>query len=65
MKTRKTNQDIINAYMKRMIKDLDDKIFKHYIYMKYYDIALDFVKDLKSEKTSNIIFSKELRISKK
>ncbi len=48
-----------------MIKDLDDKAFKHYIYIEYYNTALDFVRILEPEKTANIIFSKELRIVKK
>ncbi len=48
-----------------MIKDLDDKTFKHYIYIKYYDITLNFAKGLRFEKTLNIIFNKEPRISKK
>ncbi len=48
-----------------MIKDLDDKIFKHYIYIEYYNAILNLVKILKLEKTSSITFSKELRISKK
>jgi len=47
-----------------MIKDLNDKIFKYYIYIEYYNIALDFVKGLRPEKTSNITFNKELWISK-
>ena len=47
-----------------MIKDLNDKIFKYYIYIKYYDVALDFVWSLRSEKVLNIIFSKEPYISK-
>ncbi len=47
-----------------MIKDLGDKVFKHYIYIEYYDIALDFVKRLRLEKTSNIIFNRESKISK-
>ncbi len=51
-------------YMKRMIKDLDDKTFKYYIYMEYYNVALDFVRDLGLEKISSMIFNKELRISK-
>ncbi len=48
-----------------MIKDLGDKTFKHYIYIEYYNAALDFIQILKPEKTSNIIFNKELRILKK
>ncbi len=47
-----------------MIKNLDDKIFKHYIDIKYYNIALDFARNLKSEKTLSIIFNKEFRILK-
>ncbi len=43
-----------------MIKDLNDKAFKYYIYIEHYNIALDFIKGLKLEKTLNIIFSKEL-----
>ncbi len=50
--------------MKRMIKDLNDKTFKHYIYIEHYNIVLDLIQGLKPEKTSNIIFNKELRISK-
>ncbi len=48
-----------------MIKDLNNKAFKHHIYIEYYNIALDFAKSLRPEKTSNITFSKEPRISKK
>ena len=47
-----------------MIKDLNNKAFKHYIYIKYYDIALDFVKNLGLERTSSIIFNKEPQILK-
>ncbi len=47
-----------------MIKDLDDKTFKHYIYIEYYNIALDFARSLEPERTLNIIFNKEPRISK-
>ncbi len=47
-----------------MIKDLDDKVFKHYIYIEYYNIALDFAKDLGSEKIINMIFNKKFRISR-
>ncbi len=36
-----------------MIKDLNDKTFKHYIYIEYYNIVLDFVRGLKFEKTLN------------
>ncbi len=42
-----------------MIKDLSDKAFKHYIYIEHYNAALDFIRILKPEKTSSIIFSKE------
>ncbi len=47
-----------------MIKDLNDKIFKYYIYIEHYDAALDFVKSLKSKKILIIIFNKEFRILK-
>ena len=47
-----------------MIKDLDNKIFKHHIYIEYYNIVLDFVKSLKPEKTTSIIFNKEPKISR-
>ncbi len=42
-----------------MIKNLDDKIFKHHIYIEHYNIILDLVRILRSKKTSNIIFNKE------
>ena len=48
-----------------MIKDLDDKTFKHRIYIEHYNVVLDFAKDLKPEKTSSIIFNKKSKISKK
>ena len=47
-----------------MIKDLENKVFKYYIYMKYYNVALDLARNLRLEKTSSIIFNKELRILK-
>ena len=50
--------------MRKIIKDLNDKIFKHHIYIEYYDIALDLVQILGLEETLNITFSKELQISK-
>ncbi len=43
-----------------MIKYLNDKVFKHYIYIEYYNAALDYAKILGFEKTSNITFNKEL-----
>ncbi len=43
-----------------MIKDLNEKTFKHYIYIEHYNIALDFIRNLKPEKASNIIFNKKL-----
>ena len=48
-----------------MIKDLDDKTFKHYIYIEHFDIVLNFARSLKPEKAASMTFSKELRISKK
>ena len=47
-----------------MTKDLNDKTFKHYIYIEYYNVILDLVKILKPKKTLNITFNKELRILK-
>ena len=47
-----------------MIKDLNDKTFKHHIYIEYYNTALDFARILRLEKTSSITFNKEPRISK-
>ena len=43
-----------------MIKDLNEKTFKYNIYIEYYNVVLDFIRRLKLEKTSNIIFNKEL-----
>ncbi len=43
-----------------MVKDLSEKTFKHYIYIEYYNVALDFVRSLQPKKTSSIIFNKEL-----
>ncbi len=48
-----------------MIKNLNDKIFKHHIYTEHYDAALNLVRILKLEKTSSITFNKEPWISKK
>ncbi len=42
-----------------MIKDLNTKIFKHYIYIEYYNITLDLIRILRPEKTLNITFNKE------
>ena len=53
-------KEIIDVYIKRIIKDLNEKTFKHYIYIKHYDIALDFTQNLRPEKASNIIFNKKL-----
>jgi len=47
-----------------MIKDLNEKAFKHYIYMEHYNITLDFARGLKPEKILNIIFNKESKILK-
>jgi len=43
-----------------MIKDLSEKTFKYYIYIEYYDVVLDLIRGLRLEKTSSIIFNKEL-----
>ncbi len=47
-----------------MIKDLSNKAFKYYIYIEHYNVALNFVKGLRFEKTSSITFNKEFKISK-
>jgi len=47
-----------------MIKDLNNKVFKHHIYIEYYNMVLNFIRSLRSKKTSNITFNKELQISK-
>ncbi len=47
-----------------MVKDLDEKTFKHYIYIEYYNAVLDFIRILKPEKTSSITFNKKLWILK-
>ncbi len=47
-----------------MIKDLNDKTFKYYIYAEHYNVALDLVRGLRPEKTLNITFSKESKILK-
>ena len=64
-KQEKQIKDIANIYIRRIIKDLGDKAFKYYIYVEHYDAALDLVRGLGLEKTLNMIFSKESRISKK
>ncbi len=48
-----------------MIKNLNDKIFKYYIYIEYYNIILDLIQSLRSENVVNITFNKKLRILKK
>jgi len=57
-------KEVVDVYIKRMIKDLSEKVFKYYTYIEYYDVALDFIRSLKSEKVLNITFSKEPRISR-
>ncbi len=47
-----------------MIKDLGEKTFKYHIYIKYYDIVLNFVQSLRPEKASSMTFNKKLRILK-
>ncbi len=42
-----------------MIKDLNDKVFKYYIYIEHYDVVLNFVQTLRLEKIVSMIFSKE------
>ena len=53
-------KDVTDIYIRRMIKDLNDKTFKHYTYIEYYDMVLDFIQSLRPEKTSSITFNKEL-----
>jgi len=57
-------KDVTDIYIRRMIKDLNEKTFKHYIYAKHYNVVLDLVRRLKLKKTSNMTFNKESRISK-
>ncbi len=42
-----------------MIKDLNEKAFKHHIYIEHYNIILDFIRNLRSKKVSNITFNKK------
>ena len=58
-------KEVVNIYIKRMIKNLNEKTFKHHIYIEHYNIGLNLIQSLKPEKTSNVIFNKELYISKK
>ncbi len=39
--------------MRRMIKDLGEKAFKHHIYTEHYDVVLDLARSLKPEKAAN------------
>jgi len=63
-KQEKQIKDTVNTYIKRMIKDLNNKVFKHYIYTEYYNTALDLTKKLRLEKILNITFNKKPKISK-
>ncbi len=36
-------KETANIYIKRIIKDLNEKTFKHHIYIEYYNIALNFI----------------------
>ncbi len=36
-------KEIVDIYIKRMIKDLSEKAFKHHIYIEYYDVVLNLV----------------------
>ncbi len=62
---KKKFKDAVNIYIKKTIKDLNNKTFKYYIYTEHYNIALDFARGLKLKKISSITFNKEPRISKK
>ncbi len=57
-------KDVVNVYIRKIIKDLNNKVFKYYIYIEYYNAVLNFVRTLGLEKTVNIIFSKKPRITK-
>jgi len=57
-------KDAADVYIRRIIKDLSDKAFKHYVYIEYYNAVLDFVRRLKPKKTLNITFNKEFKILK-
>ncbi len=58
-------KDIAEVYIKRMKKDLEFKIFKHYLYIEYYIVVLEFVRFIGIEKTVSITFSKEFKIIKR
>ncbi len=58
-------KDVIKVYIKRIEKDLRLKVFKHHLYVEHYIIVLEFVRFIGTNKTVNIIFSKELRIIKR
>ena len=36
-------KEAVDVYIRKMIKNLGDKVFKHYIYIKHYNIVLDLV----------------------
>ncbi len=36
-------KEAVDIYIKRIIKDLNNKAFKYYIYIEYYNIALNLV----------------------
>src|SRR6266699_3268570 len=58
-------KETADIYIKKIVKNLNKKTFKHYIYTKHYNDVLDLVRNLKPEKASNITFNKKPRISKK
>ncbi len=58
-------KDAVEVYIKRIKKDLKTKVFKHHLYTEHYIIVLEFVRFVGTDKTTNIIFSKELRITKR
>ena len=57
-------KEAADIYIKRMIKDLNEKAFKYYIYIEYYNIVLNLIRSLRLEKILNITFNKEVYILK-
>ena len=48
-----------------MIKDLNNKVFKYYIYIEYYDIALYFTRNLRFKTINNFFFKPIFKLIKK
>jgi len=56
-------KNIAEVYVKRMEKDLRIKVYKHHFYAEHYIVTLEFIRFIRTDKTANIIFNKELRIT--